>query len=379
VLSIAVAASAQRPAELPAGWRQGATDCRTAGGARADNDGAERPNLPEGPEAADELRFAAIGDAGTGCDPRDANKRLMCELTDTMLRYHAASRFGMLMLLGDNVYESGEAEDFREKLYAPLDELSQRGVLVRGVVGNHDVRSYEAANLQMKFFQSADAAAQRKYFTTPVERHAAYPESATRYYSFIVERAGAEFFMLDSSMLTGDCCGPLGFWRRKYKRHERLAQIEWLVRSLAASQAKWKIVVLHHPLYSSSAEHGVRLKGGRVEMLNEMRALRVDPIEEGPARGKTIEQVLRDGGVRIAITAHDHVYERIVPQHGVHYFVSGGAAKLRREDFDKPVPPFHHCGESRKASFMLFSVRPEGVRFWAVGQDGEVFDGGSVR
>ena len=59
----------------------------------------------------------------------------------------------------------------------------------------------------------------------------------------------------------------------------------------------------HHPLYSHAGRHG-----GNV-------ALRV-----------ALEPLLLKHGVDVVFAGHDHVYERVKPQKGITYFVSGSAA-----------------------------------------------------
>lgn len=68
----------------------------------------------------------------------------------------------------------------------------------------------------------------------------------------------------------------------------------------------------HHPLYSSGGRHG------------SDRALR-----------EQLEPIFLKHGVNVVLSGHDHFYERIKPQKGITYFVSGAAAKLRRGDIER--------------------------------------------
>lgn len=83
-------------------------------------------------------------------------------------------------------------------------------------------------------------------------------------------------------------------------------QAKWLDEDLAASKAAWKIVYLHKPLYSSG-EHGSDL------------ALR-----------KLIAPIAEKRGVALVLAGHDHDYERMTPQNGVEYVVTGGGGKGTR-------------------------------------------------
>lgn len=79
--------------------------------------------------------------------------------------------------------------------------------------------------------------------------------------------------------------------------------MKWLEDSLSTSKARWKIVVMHHPLYSSGKKHG---SNGRLQMLLEPLFVRY--------------------GVAAVFAGHDHVYGRMALIKGVQYFVSGAAA-----------------------------------------------------
>ncbi len=83
-------------------------------------------------------------------------------------------------------------------------------------------------------------------------------------------------------------------------------QAAWLDADLAASTKDWKIVYLHRPLYSSG-DHG----------------------SDMGLRGK-LEPVLKRHGVQLVLAGHDHNYERILPQGGVNYVVTGGGGKATR-------------------------------------------------
>lgn len=77
-------------------------------------------------------------------------------------------------------------------------------------------------------------------------------------------------------------------------------QAAWLDRDLAASAAPWKIVYLHRPPYSSGT-HG------------SDTALRA-----------ALAPVVERHGVQLVLAGHDHDYERIRPERGVTYIVTGG-------------------------------------------------------
>lgn len=202
-----------------------------------------------------EIRFAALGDTGRGCDDESSERSPQCAMSKRIAEVQKSTGFNLLLLLGDNVYERGNPKDFFEKLYNPYKQLAQNGVLIKGVLGNHDVPSLAGLKLQMKFFSAATLEEQAKFFSLPIEDQLKLPEVPKTFYTFTDKNNLAEFFALDSSMITGDCCGFFSS-RNEYTEAEKKEHLDWLKSKLQASTAKWKIVLLHHPLYSSSRRHG---------------------------------------------------------------------------------------------------------------------------
>ena len=77
-------------------------------------------------------------------------------------------------------------------------------------------------------------------------------------------------------------------------------QMTWLEQDLAANQLPWKIIYMHKPPYSSGT-HG----------------------SDGSLRGK-LAPIAEKYGVQLVLAGHDHNYERMKPQNGVAYVVTGG-------------------------------------------------------
>jgi 3',5'-cyclic AMP phosphodiesterase CpdA len=148
------------------------------------------------------LRFAVIGDSGTG-------ERPQFQIGELMARYREKFPFEFVLMLGDNIYGSKTAPGFRKKFEEPYKRLLDANVKFYAVLGNHD----HSDEIYYKPFNM----------------------SGKRYYNF---RSGnAEFFALDS-----DYMDP--------------PQFDWLRQQLSASSAAWKICYFHHPLYSHARFHG---------------------------------------------------------------------------------------------------------------------------
>jgi 3',5'-cyclic AMP phosphodiesterase CpdA len=154
------------------------------------------------PNAAGSVKFAVIGDNGTGDRPQ-------YEVGAQMARARASFPFDTVLMLGDNMYGSQEQADFVRKFEQPYKVLLGAGVQFFATLGNHDNqlnRYYKPFNM-----------------------------SGERYYTFA--KKNVRFFVLDS-----DSLDP--------------RQMAWLDEVLKSSTDEWKICYFHHPLYSDGGTHG---------------------------------------------------------------------------------------------------------------------------
>jgi 3',5'-cyclic AMP phosphodiesterase CpdA len=217
------------------------------------------------PDSPDRLRFAALGDNGSGGRQAMAVARRMAET----YRTHP---FGLVALLGDICYYGNFADRYEDVFRRPMGPLLDAGVGFELAIGNHD------AALRHSDEGIEEIEAELRLLGTP-----------SRYYT--TTHGPADFFYLDSSV--PGVFGP-----------GSSAQWEWLDDMLASSTNQWKIVTLHHPLYSSG-RHGSTV-GAR----------------------ERLEPILARHHVDLVLAGHDHDYERTNPQQGVTYVVSGGGCKI---------------------------------------------------
>jgi hypothetical protein len=129
-------------------------------------------------------------------------------------------------------------------------------------------------------------------------------------------------------------------------------QVEWLESELAKDTSEWKICFFHHPPYSSGGKHGSD------KQLREI-----------------VEPIFVRHGVNVVLTGHDHFYERIKPQKGIYYFVSGGGGKLREGNVRA------NTGLTAKAfdtdmHFMIAEVVNDSLYFQVISRTGETVDSG---
>jgi 3',5'-cyclic AMP phosphodiesterase CpdA len=155
------------------------------------------------PVRPDSLKFAVIGDTGTGDSPQ-------YEVGARMTEARASFPFELVIMVGDNLYGRQQPQDFLTKFERPYASLLSAGVLFYASIGNHD--------------------------DNPVDR--TYPRfnmDGQRYYTYA--RKNVRFFALDSNQMDP-------------------RQLAWLENTLRQSTDAWKICYFHHPLYSDGRRHG---------------------------------------------------------------------------------------------------------------------------
>ena len=122
-------------------------------------------------------------------------------------------------------------------------------------------------------------------------------------------------------------------------------QEEWLRTDLAATDREWRVVFGHHPPYSSG-EHGSS---------TDLRA--------------KLDAVFQEHPVDLVLSGHDHDYERMKPQGGVHYVVTGGGGRGTRPvgtssftAFSEQVLHFVYV-EVLDGRLLLHAIDAEGTEF----------------
>ena len=226
------------------------------------------PQIELPPEAwtttPERVRFAAIGDNGSG-------GRQAMAVAERMAETYLQAPFGLVALLGDISYYGNFADRYDDVFARPMRPLIDAGVGFELAIGNHD------RDLRHSDEGLEEIEAELQLLGTP-----------SLYYT--TTHGPADFFFLDSSV--PGVFGP-----------GASTQWEWLDDTLAASTNQWRIVVLHHPLYSSG-RHGSTV-GAR----------------------ERLEPILARHHVDLVLAGHDHHYERTHPQNGITYVVSGGGCK----------------------------------------------------
>jgi 3',5'-cyclic AMP phosphodiesterase CpdA len=158
------------------------------------------------PAALEAVRFAVIGDNGTGEQPQ-------FDVARQMIAYRAHSPFDFVLMLGDNLFGRPSARDFAEAFERPYKPLLDAGVRFHAALGNHD-------------------AADNRLFPL-------FGMDGQRYYTWA--RENTRFFGIDTNRLDD-------------------AQLAWLENALKRSLERWKIVYFHHAIYSDGKRHGSNIE-----------------------------------------------------------------------------------------------------------------------
>jgi hypothetical protein len=81
--------------------------------------------------------------------------------------------------------------------------------------------------------------------------------------------------------------------------------------------------------------------------------------------------------VDVVLTGHEHFYERMHPQRGIAYFISGGAGSLRKGDIRRPSAIMAR-GFDTDFHFMMMEISGDTLYFQAISRTGETIDAGSL-
>jgi 3',5'-cyclic AMP phosphodiesterase CpdA len=252
------------------------------------------------PAAPDSLKFAVIGDNGTG-------ERAQYELGQQMTQLHGRWPYELVVMVGDNLYGRQQPQDFVLKFEKPYAPLLQAGVTFQAALGNHD-----------------DARAQLSYRP--------FNMNGQRYYTFV--RRGVRFVYLDTNLLDPP-------------------QVRWLDSTLQQNAELWTIAVFHHPLYSNGGRHGSNVE------------LRVE-----------LEPLFVKYGVDVVFSGHDHTYERVKPQKGITYFVTGSGGQLRRGDMQPSTDTAAAFDQDQ--TFLAAEIEGARLTFQTISRTGRVVDEGVV-
>ncbi|MBE9206696.1 metallophosphoesterase [Nostoc sp. LEGE 06077] len=249
------------------------------------------------------LRFVSVADTGTGAKGQYA-------VAEAMNFYHKQNPYNLVVLAGDNIYNNGEIEKIGAVFEQPYQPLLKKGVKFQACLGNHDIRTVNGE---------------------PQLKYPGFNMQGKRYYTFRSNQV--QFFALDTNSNAD--------WKK---------QLPWLELELSRSDAPWKVVFGHHPIYASGV------------------------YGSNPAFIQAFTPLFEKYGVQLYINGHEHHYERTKSINGTTYLVTGGGAGTR------PVGRSEWTAYSASnLSFAAYEVYPDRIEVKAIGTDKRVFDQGIIQ
>lgn len=277
--------------------------------------------LSQGEPDAPPLTFLAIGDWGRGGEfsQRDVAKQMGAFAERTPVRF--------IVSTGDNFYEYGVTSSTDPRWQRSFEDVyTAKSLMVPWYValGNHDHRGSAAAEIE-------------------------YGKTSPRWrmpdlYYTLTEKVSAtsmlQLFVLDTSPFVSAYRGPVSL--TKVAGLDPKPQLAWLERELAKSDASWKIVVGHHPVYSAG-EHG-----NTRELIRDVKPL------------------LDRYGVQIYLNGHDHDLQHL-REGAVHYFTSGAGSKTNEGGRDSRTL----FSRGKTPGFMAFSVADDVMNVTVVDFNGK--------
>jgi tartrate-resistant acid phosphatase type 5 len=239
-----------------------------------------------------QINFIAIGDWGR------EGKYLQQETADAMGIYAEKNKTGFVITLGDNIYNTGVTGTDDPKWQTCFENV------------------YTAYSLQVPWYASlgnhdyyGNVQAQIDYTNISIRW-----KMPARYYSFEKDadtNVSVLFVMIDTNPFPEyyrnmEKDGFYDSFIDEVNSQNTELQLKWIDSVLASSNAKWKIVAGHHPVYSGG-EHGNT----------------TDLIEK-------LEPILEKYSVDMYLAGHDHDIQYLKKDGStINYFVSGAGSKLR--------------------------------------------------
>ena len=253
-------------------------------------------------------------------------------IADIMARFVEQNKIDFMVVVGDPIHDAGVKNIYDEEWKLKIENVytaqSLHAIPWYVISGNHEYEGSVQAILD---------------------------------YSNVSERwnAPARYFSLERIIdSTGQKCllvfidtPPLIDKYRNSEKHsdageqDMNAQLQWIEETLASSDARWKIVIGHHPVYAGTDKD----ESERTDMQE-----RLNPI-------------LVKNNADVYICGHIHNFQHIQPQGSkVHYVVNSSASQSRPVEenqemlFSNPNP-----------GFSVFSVSSDNIEFYMVNHTGE--------
>ncbi|MCH7409457.1 tartrate-resistant acid phosphatase type 5 family protein [Belliella sp. DSM 111904] len=277
--------------------------------------------------SSDALNFIVIGDWGRYGD--DHQKQVADQMAKTAKEIHAQ----FFISVGDNFYPKGVASTQDAHWFYSFEDIYKDYAHQKewySILGNHD------------YMGNPDA--QVAY--TQISRRWMMPG---RYYTKDFKLRGDKEDVLQLTFIDTNPLIPEFYNNLEYGPNvitqDTVAQIGWMKEVLSREDKRWKLVIGHHPMFTASEK---RREG------YDTRAIR-----------SSLRNILESNKVDAYIAGHDHSLQHLLPDGGVHHFISGSASEAT-EVGELPITKF----SKQEFGFLVFSVNVEEVSVFAIAYDG---------
>ncbi len=257
------------------GWRYDLKDYSNAGHGPGEVIDAQKPqsfNVPVMKEGKDYLQFFAIGCAGSGNEGQRIIGRRMSEVA-------SKEDVSFVLYLGDNFYGRGVDSVKDKKWKTQFEDIYFQDSLqipFYAVLGNHGYHKNPLAQVE---------------YGLTNERWK-MPDRFYRFSKTLPDGTEVDFFGIDTEAIINKSDAK---------------QLVWLDRELKRSDADWKIVYGHHPLYTGDKFHHERAEKARI----------------------LLEPILMNNKVDLYLSAHSHNIQAFRPIKGINHLVTGAASRPR--------------------------------------------------
>jgi tartrate-resistant acid phosphatase type 5 len=272
-------------------------------------------SIPGIKKPANAIHFIAMGDWGRN------GENYQKEVAAGMGKAAHDLGASFVVATGDNFYPYGVAstQDYHwTSSFESIYRAQSLHVKWYPVLGNHDYASNPDAQVEYSKISSR--------WSLP-----------SRYYSNISTWGADTLLMvyLDTDPIEKELRGA-PYDSVKYRPGAVAAQRAWLEKTLAGSNARWKIVVGHHPLYTG----GWRKESADTKNMKNY-----------------LEPVFKKYKVDVYLCGHEHHLEYIKPDGATHYIISGAASEAR------PVSLYPGIGKFAAGvqGFATFSVTHDSI------------------
>jgi tartrate-resistant acid phosphatase type 5 len=272
------------------------------------------------------FNFLVVGDWGRNGDFHQKDVAIQMDKTSKLIDPE------FVISTGDNFYDAGVASINDPIWERSFEDIYTGGGMVKEwfvVLGNHDYKGNPQAQI--------DYTQKSRRWRMPA-----------RYFTFskkVDKETRARFIFLDTNPFVEK-------YQKEAEKYSDVAQqnpqkqLEWLDSVLVKSTEKYKIVVGHHPIFSTGESHG-----------------------DTPELIEKLKPMLEKHGVTAYFCGHDHDLQHQKPEDsGIEYFVSGAGSEVRKGVTMRPYTKF----ASAIQGFAAVSISKKGMLLQFIDYKGRV-------